>query len=69
MSDQMLTKAQLADRWGCTERHVQELWTRREIDGLKIGRLVRFPVEGVERYEAARTASAKRGPLARTGAA
>ena len=65
MATVMLTQAEVAERWKCTERMVRELWTRREIEGVKIGRLVRYPLEGIERYEAARSVQPMRGPLAR----
>ena len=64
-----LSKAEVAGRWGCTERQVQDMWRRREITGVKIGRLVRFPEADIEAYETARTVQAVRGPVARAGAA
>ena len=60
----LLTKEDVADRWQCRPRQVREMWARRELPAVKVGRLVRFRLEDIEAYEAARSVSAGRGPLA-----
>jgi excisionase family DNA binding protein len=59
-----MTQADVAKRLACKERLVRELWTRRELPGVKVGRFVRFRPEDVEAYEASHYVTAKRGPLA-----
>lgn len=38
----LLTPEQAAEWLQTTPRHVRELWQRRELGGVKVGRLVRF---------------------------
>ena len=39
-----------AARLGTSERHLRELWARREIGAVKLGKLVRFRPEDLESY-------------------
>lgn len=54
----LLTIEQLAERWSTSVRHVRELRYRREITAIKIGGSLRFPLDGVEAFEAAHTEQA-----------
>jgi len=53
-----LTEEQVAERWQCKPRMVRELWARREITAVKVGRLVRYPLAAIEAYEGAHTVPA-----------
>lgn len=50
-----LTPAELAERWGCTPGHLANLrYAGIGPAYLKLGASVRYPVDGIEQYEAAR---------------
>jgi excisionase family DNA binding protein len=55
----LLTQAQVAERLGLTSPHILEVWrcTKRypELEYIKVGRLVRYREEAVERFLRART--------------
>ena len=48
----------------CTPRLIRELWTRRVLPGVKVGRLVRFDLADLDAYVDAQRVPAVRGPLA-----
>ncbi|MBM7279307.1 helix-turn-helix domain-containing protein [Gordonia rubripertincta] len=50
-----LTAEQLAARWQMSPRTVRELAQRQEIPAAKLGRLWRFPLDHIQRYERAQT--------------
>ncbi len=60
----LLDQAGTARYLGTTERHVRVLWERRELPGIKVGRLVRFDIRDIAAYIAARRVEAVRGPVA-----
>lgn len=49
---------------GCTPRLIRELWTRRVLPAVKVGRLVRFDLDDLDQYIDAQRVPAVRGPLA-----
>ncbi|HEX4792406.1 MAG TPA: helix-turn-helix domain-containing protein [Humisphaera sp.] len=51
----LVTREELARRWSCTSRHIDNLVTRGEIATTRIGRLVRFSPDEIERYIAEQT--------------
>ena len=51
-SSRLLTAEELAERWQATPAHVYRLGRDGVIPVVRIGRLVRFRVEAVERFEA-----------------
>lgn len=53
-----------AEFLACSPRMVRELWARRELPGVRVGRLVRFSRCDLEAYIAARRVPAARGALA-----
>lgn len=46
----LLTRAQAAAYLSTTERHLQDLWDRRDITAIKVGRLVRWHKDDLDRY-------------------
>ena len=46
----LMGKAEAAMYLNTTERHVQELWNRREIPAIKVGRKVRFAKADLDHY-------------------
>lgn len=50
----LLDRAGAAEYLATTERHIQDLWNRREIPAVKIGRKVRFHKDDLDRYIEAR---------------
>ena len=46
----LLDKAGAAEYLATTERHVQDLWDKRQIPAIKIGRKVRFHKDDLDRY-------------------
>jgi excisionase family DNA binding protein len=46
----LLTLSEAATRLGTTERHLRDLWSRREIPAIKIGRLIRFDPADLDKY-------------------
>ena len=46
----LLSYADAATYLGTSERHVRELWARREIAAVKVGRLVRFRRSDLDEY-------------------
>lgn len=53
-ADEVLTPDQVAEILHVTPRLVRELWQRRQLGGVKVGRLVRHRRSDVERYLAER---------------
>src|SRR4051812_38872865 len=50
------TPETLADRWGCSPKHVRNLVNRGELRGFKLGgKLVRIPADAVEEAEQCKT--------------
>ena len=47
----------LAERWGCSAEKVRLMFEARELDGFRLGKLIRIPAAEVERYECQTTAS------------
>lgn len=47
----------LADRWGCSAEKVRRMYHGGEIDGFRLGKLIRIPADAVERYECQNTGS------------
>ncbi|QGH75735.1 helix-turn-helix DNA binding protein [Gordonia phage Syleon] len=50
---QFLTAEQLAERWQLAPRTVREMAQAEEIPAIKFGRLWRFPLERIEKFERA----------------
>lgn len=48
---QLLDYEQAAEEMGCTPRLVRKLAETRQIDSVKVGRLVRIEPEAIERYK------------------
>ncbi len=46
----LLDEQEAANYLSTSPRHVRELWSRRELAGVKVGRLVRFRVEDIDAY-------------------
>ena len=47
-----LSPDQVAERWGCSDNHVRNLFNRGELAGFRLGhRLIRIPVAAVHEYE------------------
>lgn len=46
----LLKLSEAAARLGTSERHLRDLWARREISAIKIGRLVRFDPADIDKY-------------------
>lgn len=52
MNDRPLLPRQLAERWGCSERHVRNLIAAGQLRHFRLGgRLLRIPASAVEEYE------------------
>ncbi len=45
----------LADRWGCSAEKVRRMYHGGEIEGFRLGKLIRIPADAVERYECQNT--------------
>lgn len=50
MSAALLDKAGAAQYLATTERHVQDLWVKRQLTGVKVGRLVRFAKSDLDAF-------------------
>lgn len=49
---QVLTPMRLAERWHCSEQHIRNLIRKNQIKAYKLsGKLLRIPIEEVERIE------------------
>lgn len=49
---QVLTPTRLAERWHCSEQHIRNLIKKNQIKAYKLsGKLLRIPIEEVERIE------------------
>lgn len=48
-----LNSNQLAERWGVTPQHIRNLVARGDLQGLRLGRIVRIPIAAVEEKEQA----------------
>lgn len=64
LSKALLDAPEAARYLHCTPRGVRELWARRELPAVRVGRLVRFLKSDLDAYVAARRVPAVRGPLA-----
>lgn len=52
MIDRPLLPRQVAERWGCSERHVRNLIAAGQLRHFRLGgRLLRIPASAVEEYE------------------
>ena len=51
----LVTSAEAADRLGCSERMVRKLVQTRQVPFVRVGRLVRFRPEDLDRYIEAHT--------------
>jgi excisionase family DNA binding protein len=51
MTDRPFSVATLAERWGCSRRHVSNLIRRGHLQSFRVGALLRVRPEEVERYE------------------
>lgn len=50
--DRPLIPRQVAERWGCSERHVRNLISNGQLGHFRVGeRLLRIPAAAVEEYE------------------
>lgn len=56
----LLDYNQAAKHLGTTPRHVRELWAKRRLPGVKIGRLVRFDQRDLDRFIAENRREAQR---------
>jgi excisionase family DNA binding protein len=41
----------LAERWGCSAEKIRQMFHRGELEGFRLGKLIRIPAIEVERYE------------------
>lgn len=46
----LLDYEQAAKYLGTTPRHVRELWAKRRLPGVKVGRLVRFDIGDLDKF-------------------
>jgi excisionase family DNA binding protein len=46
----LLDIPQAAEYLNTTERHIQKLWWERKLSGIKLGRLVRFRMDDLDRF-------------------
>ncbi|KAB1068863.1 helix-turn-helix domain-containing protein [Methylobacterium planeticum] len=54
MSPKVLTPALVAERWGCSERHVRNMANRGDLASFRLGgKLLRIPLSAVEALEQA----------------
>lgn len=54
--DRPMRPQQVAERWGCSEKHVRNLIKRGELGHFRLGgRLLRIPASAVEEYEQRQT--------------
>jgi excisionase family DNA binding protein len=53
MDSPLMDRAGAATYLATTERHIQDLWNRRQIPAIKVGRLVRFHRQDLDNYIAA----------------
>lgn len=51
MSDYPYSVSTLAERWGCSPRHIRNLVRKGDLKGFRVGNLLRFTVGEVEAYE------------------
>ena len=51
MTDRPFSIATLAERWGCSRRHVSNLIRKGALQSFRVGNLLRVRPEEVERYE------------------
>ena len=64
-----MTPREVADRWGCSARHVQELAQAGRLQAMRLGRRGwRIPVAAVEAYEAGHTTACESAQAATTTA-
>lgn len=49
----------LAERWDCSAEKVRQMVHRGELNGFRLGKLIRIPAIEVERYECAETQQQK----------
>jgi excisionase family DNA binding protein len=47
---ELADEEELARRWGVSPRLIRELWARRELGGVKVGRKVRFSEADIAAY-------------------
>lgn len=48
---EFLTTEQLAERWQVSARNIRDMAAAGELPAMKLGKLWRFPVESVQRFE------------------
>jgi excisionase family DNA binding protein len=51
MNDKPFSPETLAERWGCSAEKVRQMFHRGELEGFRLGKLIRIPAIEVERYE------------------
>ncbi len=47
----LMTVAEIADRWGCSQSLIRKMEKHGTIAGVRIGTLLRIPVQEVEKFE------------------
>ncbi len=52
MTARPYTPRTLAERWGCSDRHIRDLIKKNKLPAFKVGSLVRIGADVVERIEA-----------------
>lgn len=57
MSAKPYSPETLAERWGCSSEKVRLMYRSGELNGFRLGKLIRIPAAEVERYECQDTAS------------
>lgn len=60
MNAALLDTTQAAAYMGTTPRHIRELWVRRELAAVRVGRLIRFAVVDLDAYIARQRVEAVR---------
>lgn len=51
------TPESLGERWGCSPDKVRRMYKAGEIEGFRLGKLIRIPADAVERFECQNTGS------------
>lgn len=57
----------LAERWGCSADKVRRMYRAGQIEGFKIGKLIRFSAAAVEQFECQNSANDQNTELPPTG--
>lgn len=53
----LISPKELAVRWSLSPEKIRQMFNRREIGGIRIGKLIRFRPEDVEQFEQSNTVS------------